>query len=225
MAETYIKDAVPKERIIQHMNKDHQDSLVRYLEHYCHVSSYYARNAQLEEITFDSMTVTSGRSCRYIIPFDPPLASWSEVRPRVVAMNSESVKGLKRSNITVKKYMRPKGVWIAVPFLVAGTMVAFSKRSNFEPGSFLYDHLLKSVPDFAKFCHAIQPYLLPGVIMIHTTEAAHMASSRLEKHSVPRFSSLWWKWIISTFFEGAGAFMRLDRIVADEEERKAKIKH
>ena len=225
MAEARSKDAGPKERIIQHMNKDHQDSLIRYLEHYCHVSSYYARNAHLEDITFDSMTITSGRSCRYIIPLDPPLPSWSEARPRVVAMDLESIEGLKRSNITVKKYKRPKGLWIVVPCLVAGTLVAFSKRSNFKPGSLLYDYLLKSVPDFAKFCHTIQPYLLPGVIMIHTTEAAHLACSRLDKHSVPRFSSLWWKWVISAFFEGVGAFRRLDRIVADEEDRKAKVKH
>ncbi|MCJ1379672.1 hypothetical protein MMC17_002774 [Xylographa soralifera] len=225
MAEAQVKDAAAKERIIQHMNKDHQDSLIRYLEHYCHVSSYYARNAQLQDIAFHSMTITSGRSCRYIIPLDPPLASWSEARSRVVAMDSESIDGLKRSKITVKKYKRPKGLWIVVPFLVAGTITAFSKRSNFEPGSFLYDYLLNSVPDFAKFCHTIQPYLLPGILMIHTTEAAHMASSRLDKHSVPRFSPLWWKWVISAFFEGIGAFRRLDRIVADEEDLKAKIKH
>ncbi|MCJ1280831.1 hypothetical protein MMC26_000148 [Xylographa opegraphella] len=225
MAEAQSRDAGAKERIIQHMNQDHQDSLVRYLEHKCHVSSYYARNAHLEDITFNSMTITSGKGCRYVIPVDPPLTSWSEARSRVVAMDAECIDGLKRSNITVKKYKRPKGVWIIAPFLVAGTMTAFSKRSNFEPGSFLYDYLLKSVPDFAKFCHTIQPYLLPGVIMIHTTEAAHMASSRLDKHSVPRFGALWWKWVISTFFEGIDAFKRFDRIVADQEDLKAKLKH
>ena len=225
MADNQTRDAAAKDRIVQHMNKDHQDSLIRYLEHYCHVSSYYARNAQLEDITFTSMTITSGKSCRYIIPLDPPLASWSEARPRVVAMDSVSIEGLKRSKIIVKKYKRPKGLWIVVPFLVAGTMAAFSKRSNFEPGSLFYDYLLKFVPDFAKFCHTIQPYLLPGILMIHTTETAHMISSRLEKHSVPRFSALWWKWVISAFFEGVGAFRRIDRIVADEEDLKAKIKH
>jgi len=225
MADAQAKDAAAKERIIQHMNKDHQDSLIRYLEHYCHVSSYYARNAQLEDITFASMTIITGQSCRYIIPLDPPLASWSEARLRVVAMDSESIDGLKRSKITVKKYKKPRGLWIVVPILVAGTLVAFSKRSNFEPGSILFDYLLKSVPDFAKFCHTIQPYLLPGVIAIHATEAAHMASSRLDKHSVPRFTLLWWKWVISAFFEGVGAFRRLDQIVADEEDLKAKIKH
>ncbi|MCJ1389567.1 hypothetical protein MMC18_002424 [Xylographa bjoerkii] len=225
MAEAQAKDAAAKERILQHMNKDHQDSLIRYLEHYCHVSSYYARNAQLEDITFASITITSGKGCRYIIPLDPPLASWSEMRSRVVAMDAKSINGLKRSDITVKKYKRPKRLWIVVPCLVAGTMIAFSKRSNFEPGSFLYDYLLKSLPDFAKFCHTIQPYLLPGVLMIHATEAAHMASSRLDKHSVPRFSTLWWKWVISAFFEGIGAFRRLDQIVAHEEDLKAKIKH
>lgn len=225
MAENETKDAAIKQRIITHMNKDHQDSLTRYLEHYCHVSSYYARNARLEDITYSSMTLVTDMTCRYIIPIDPPLASWSEARPRVVAMDAAALEGLKRSNISVKKYKPPKGLYVVVPIAVMCTLVTFSKRSNFEPGSFLYDHLLNSVPKFAKFCYHIQPFLFPGMLAIHFAEATYIAKTRLETHSIPRYSLLWWKWVISTFFEGVANFSRFDQIIHEQEDVRAKIKH
>ncbi|MCJ1472170.1 hypothetical protein MMC13_000817 [Lambiella insularis] len=224
MTESESKNAATKQRIITHMNKDHKDSLARYLEHYCHVSYYYARNARLEDITYTSMTLAVDEICRYVIPIDPPLESWSEARPRVVAMDAAAVEGLKRSGVTVRKYKPPRGLLIVVPIAVACTLVTFSKRSNFESGSFLYDHLLKSVPGFAKFCYHIQPFLFPAVVAIHFAEATHMAKSRLENHSVPRYSLLWWKWVITTFFEGLTNFPRFDRIVKEQEDAGAKTK-
>ena len=67
--------------------------------------------------------------------------------------------------------------------------------------------------------------LLGGMVVIHGSEAVHMARTRLEKHSVPLFSKLWWKWVVSTFFEGVGNFIRFDGIVREEEEKKMKAKH
>ena len=225
MGDSASKDAAAEQRIIQHMNKDHQDSLVRYLEHFCHLSSFSARNAHLHDVSFSSMTIIASNGSHYNVPIHPPLTSWSEARERVVAMDAESITGLKRSKITVKKYKRAKGPWIITPIAVACTLAAFALRSNFEPGSLFHDTLLKSVPSFARFCYTIQPYLVAGMVSVHTAEATHMASSRLEKHSVPTFSVLWWKWIVSTFFEGFGSFIRFDKIVKEEEQRKAQAKH
>lgn len=225
MADNQSKDAAAKQRIIQHMNKDHQNSLIRYLEHFCHISSYSARNARLEDLTLSSMTISSSRNSRHVVKIDPPMESWSEARARTAAMDSEAIEGLSRSKITVKKYTRPKGLSIVVPISVACTLAAFFLRSNFQPGSYLYDNLLESVPNFAWFCYTIQPLLLPLVVAIHSGEAVHMASSRLEKHSVPRFSSLWWMWIVNCFFEGFGTFVRFDGIVKEEEELRAKARH
>lgn len=225
MADLASKDAAAKQRIITHMNADHQDSLVRYLEHFCHLSSFSARNAKLEDITFDTLIISLSDGSRYTIPIAPPMTAWSEARPRVVAMDEEATTGLKRSNITVKKYKRPKGFMTVVFVSCAVTLVMFSKRSNFQPGSILYDNLLKYTPGFADWCYKIQPMLLYPMLAIHISEATCMAQTRLKKHSVPRCSRLWWKWILSTFIEGVGAFMRLDGIVKEEEANKAKLQH
>ncbi|MCJ1227283.1 hypothetical protein MMC12_003938 [Toensbergia leucococca] len=225
MAEQTGKDEAAKLRIINHMNLDHQDSLVRYLEHFCNLSSFSARNAKLVDIAFDSLVITSNTNSKYTIPIEPPMTSWPEARPRVVAMDSEAVAGLNRSSITVKKYKRPKGFMAVVFIASACTFVAFSKRSNFLPGSWLYDIILKHVPDFAQWCHKIQPLVIYPMLAIHGSETVYLEKSRLQKHNVPRFSKLWWKWVLSTFLEGFGAFVRIDRIVKEEEAKKAKAKH
>ena len=122
--------------------------------------------------------------------------------------------------VAVNRYERPRGFWIVIPIAVGSTFVAFSLRSNFEPGSLLFDSLLQSVPSFASFCHQIQPYLITMMWAIHVFEAAYMSSTRLYPHHVAPSSKLFWKWTLSAFFEGIGSFKRFDNIVKCEEELK-----
>ncbi len=225
MADQAAKDTAAKQRIITHMNTDHQDSLIRYLEHFCHVSSFSARNAKLADITFDSITILASNGKPHTIPIKPPMTSWSEARPRVVAMDAEAVAGLNRSNITVKKFRGPKGVMGVVFVAAAVTFVVFSKRSNFEPGALVYDTVMRHVPNFNKFCRTIQPLVLYPMIALHSWEAYNMDQTRLEKHSIPRFSKLWWKWMFMTFIGGIGLFKSFDSIVEEEEAKKANAKH
>ncbi len=215
-----------RQRIITHMNKDHQDSLVRFLEHYAHVSAYSARNAKLAQFKLDSLTITSSNGRSHVIPISAPLKSLSEARGRMVAMDQETLHGLKRSNVTVKGYIPPNSVLGIATFVSAGlTVFCFSRRSNFLPGSLLYDSILIYVPRFAQFCYDIQPYLFYAVVAIHICEASWMARTRLRMHSVPVLSGLWWKWVLSTFIDGVGSFMRLDKMVKQEADRKAKARH
>ena len=225
MAEQASKDAAAKQRIITHMNTDHQDSLVRYLEHFCRLSSFSARNAKLADITFNSLTIHASNGTPHTIPIEPPMTSWSEARPRVVAMDAEAVSGLNRSNITVKKFKGPKGFMAVVFMAAAVTFVVFSKRTNFEPGSVIYEKVMRHLPNFNRFCHTIQPVVLYPMIALHSWEAYHMDQTRLEKHSIPRFSKLWWKWILMTFIGGVGLFKSFDSIVEEEEAKRASAKH
>ncbi len=225
MADQAAKDAAAKQRIITHMNTDHQDSLMRYLEHFGHVPSFFVRNAKLEDMTLDSMVVSNSNGKPYELPILPPMKSWSEARPRLVAMDAEAVAGLHRSDITVKKFRGPKGFMGVVFVAAAVTFVVFSKRSNFEVGSVIYDNVMRHVPNFNKFCHTIQPVVLYPMIALHSWEAYHMDQTRLEKHSIPRFSKLWWKWIFTTFIGGIGLFKSFDSIVEKQEAKKVNAKH
>lgn len=225
MAAAASKDAATKQRIIQHMNKDHQDSLVRYLRHYCGVSSFSSRHAYMEDVTFADLTVATSASRRYTIPIKPPMTDWSEARPRVVAMDHEATAALNLSPITVKSYSKPTGIMLGILIAVTTAFIVFSSRANFEPGSFLYDSILHYVPTFARFCWQVQPLVLWPAVIIHGLETIWMAYSQLAKHSVPVGSQLWYIWIVSCLVEGRGTVVRFDRLVKAEEARRASAKH
>ncbi len=213
-----------KKRIITHMNNDHQDSLVRYLEYFCGVSSFSARNAHLNDVKFSTLTIfASGNN--YEVPVEPPMTDWSQVRPRVVAMDAEAVAGLGRSNITIKTYVKPHGLMLVAFIAALLTFVNFARRENFRPGSFLYDSILRYAPQFANFCWVVQPYVIYPMILLHAGEAIYMARSRLAKHHVPVGSRLWLTWMCGTFVEGYGSFVRFDALVEEERQRKAKASH
>ena len=225
MADSASKDAAAKQRIITHMNNDHQDSLIRYLEYFCRLSSFSSRQAHLIDITFDSLVITSSSESSHTIPINPPLNSWADARPRVVAMDSEAVASLKRSHITVKEYRKPTGFSLVVFITVFCVLIVFSRRSNLQAGSFLYDNLLVYCPEFARWCFEIQPVLFGIMIAVHLGEAIYLEQTRLQKHTVPRFSGLWWKWMFNSFTEGYGVLLRFDAIVQEEEVKKSKLKH
>ncbi|KAL9067580.1 MAG: hypothetical protein Q9161_006769 [Pseudevernia consocians] len=227
MAEKLSKstDEAAKQRIITHMNNDHQDSLIRYLQYYAQLSSFSARNAHLADISFNNLTILSSNGTPHAIPVKPAMTSWSEARPRVVAMDAEAVAGLGASNITVRKYKPPRGFMTAVFVACALTYISFCRRANFEPGSIFYDTLLKKAPSFANFCRIIQPLLFWFMIVFHGGEAVWMAKGRLEKHTVRMFSRVWWMWVLSCYVEGIGSYVRFDECVREEQARKEGMKH
>jgi hypothetical protein len=152
------------------------------------------------------MTVSvSGRAL--IVPLNPPMGSYREARERLVEMDRDSIKGLQRSSITIKEYRAPKG-FHAVGFAVcAGTFLLLSRRDNALPGSLPYELLFKHIPQFAAFVARVRDLVLWPMIAIHLFEA-YLMTKRLEKHSVPLFSTLWWMWVVSCFIEGVGSFQR-----------------
>lgn len=201
------------------MNADHQESLARYLEYYCRLPGSKAFTAHLEDISLQGM-ILSSKGGRHYVSFDPPLQTWTEARERLVQMDGESLKGLDRSDIIVKTYRSPRKFHAIVFVTVLVTLVAFSTKSNFLPGSLLYDNILHRVPRFANFCLLVFPIIDPLIVVTHTAEAATMIRTRLRRHGVALFTPLWWKWTISCWIEGVGSFQRFDKIVREEQDKQ-----
>ena len=222
------KDAAAQARIITHMNADHSDSLIRYLRHYHGVSSSAARNARLTAIALDSMAISASllpfSSTSYPIKFEPPLSSWAEARARLVEMDGESCRGSGCSDVTVKRYAPPKGFLVVNFALFAWAWISFPSRSNFLAGSLYHNILFKHMPGFARFCHTIQPFIV-FLLVAHIGEAIYLARIRMEKHTVPMFSLLWWKWFISIAIEGFPGLLRFNAAVEEEKLKKERQKH
>ncbi|OJD35947.1 integral membrane [Diplodia corticola] len=217
------REAAAKQRIVSHMNADHQDSVARYLEHYCNVSSFTARKARLTDMSLGSLTIEAG-SRKFTIPLEPPMQAWREARERVIQMDRDCLAGLGRSDITVKQYTRPRGAHAVIFVVCALTDVLVSRRANALPGSFIYTHVLSYSPGFASFVAQVQPVVLALMIGIHVVEASIMAR-RLQRHNVAQLSGLWWLWVASCFIEGFGALQRVDALVHQGRREKDKQKH
>ncbi|KAF1991350.1 hypothetical protein K402DRAFT_345956 [Aulographum hederae CBS 113979] len=203
MASPDPQEAASKQRIITHMNADHQDSIVRYAEHFCKFTSFGARNAHLTDIALDKMVIeASGR--RHIVPFTPPMSSWREARERLVAMDQETLKALSRSDITVKEYLPPKGFGAVVFAACATVFILLPREQTTAPGS-LVDRL---APALASYARRFRLHILLPLAFLHSVECLLFVFTRLRKHTVPAMSLLWWKWTLSAFVEGIGSFQR-----------------
>jgi len=230
MADSQLaKDTAAKTRIINHMNADHQDSLICFLRHYKHVSAFSARNATLSAIDLSNLVISTSptpfTTKTYRIPMNPPLNSWADARPRLVTMNNEACSGLGCSSITVKEYVPPSGLMLVNFSLCFWTYMTFCRRAHFVRGSPYYEMLFQYIPAFANFCYKIQPLVFYAMVTIHLAEVIYMERSRLRKHAVKMFSSVWWTWLLSDFVEGWPATMRFDRLVSEAEAKQAKQKH
>ncbi|KAF2464946.1 integral membrane protein-like protein [Lindgomyces ingoldianus] len=226
MATSEAQEAIARERIVKHMNGDHQDSIRRYIEHASGISSYQLRgDTQMANIALDKMDLTFGDT-QIAVPFDPPLKSLREARERLIQMDQSALKALGRSQISVTRYIPPHVHFFhLVNFSVCIlTYAAFCRPSNFKPDSLLYDHLLYKTPAFAAFCLTIQPILLTIMAAIHMVEAGLMVK-KMEKHSVLPFSGVWWCWVCSCFVEGVTSFKRLDELVDNRKKEKEAKSH
>lgn len=214
----------PTLRVIGHMNKDHHDSVVRYLEAFHSVSSPIAQFATISSMQPTHLTITALGST-YRVPFDPPLkADYSDARQRLVALDQDCIAKLGRDPVTIKKYTLPAGVGqTSVAVVCLFTFVLLARRETLAPGA---DSPLRPLADkfpgvFENLWKA-QPWVFYPLAAIHTFESFWMGRTRLAKHSIPTFSPLWFTWSLSTLIEGFGSFERFDDMVkADKEKTKA----
>lgn len=173
--------------------------VIRYAEHYGNASRYTSRNAKVEDITLDKLVLSAGGRT-ISIPLDPPLKSFSEARERVVKMDQDCIEALGRDSITIKEYRAPKGFEAVIFATCFSTYILLSRPENV---SFVF----QMIPDFAAFVLKIRLLVLFPMIAIHVFETSLMIR-KLQRHSVPLFSKLWWAWTASCFIEGVGSFRR-----------------
>ncbi|KAK4635795.1 hypothetical protein CLAFUW4_01558 [Fulvia fulva] len=209
MADSDSQDAAARDRIISHMNKDHHDSISRYLQYWGKVSLLPAHDGRMTDITLSSMTLSChGRD--YRVPFEPAMTSYREARERVVELDKECRKALGHSDVTVKQYIPPNTpMYMTEIAIISATFLAYSQRWWFAAGGPV-GHIW---PAFARFSWAIQPWVIGLMVLIHGTEAVHFASSRLLHHSVNPRSRVFWLWAASFFIEGVFALRRFDEHV------------
>ncbi|KAM0258286.1 hypothetical protein ACHAQJ_003928 [Trichoderma viride] len=213
-------EAEVKARIITHMNSQHTRELSHYLRHYVGLSPRAATaSPAIQDLNFNSMTIKTSNGA-YDVPFSPPLASWAEARPRIIAMDDTAREALGLSNIYITEYATPQG-FDYIPFVgVVFYFVCAAGLPWVVPGSAPWELLKVVFPGGPEgFRWTVRTIFWP-VVGIHLVEAVLLDRWRLQKHGVARWSSVWWMWTGAIFFEGLTSWKRLDRVVAEKKAEK-----
>ena len=77
--------------VIEHMNEDHSDAVLLYVKAFGGIED--ATEAHMTSIDFEAMELayqTPAGSGHLKVLFDPPLAEFGEIRPRLVAMIADA---------------------------------------------------------------------------------------------------------------------------------------
>ena len=225
MASVPAAEQEQRDRIMSHMNRSHTRELTHYLRHYCSLSRRETRGASLRDITLQAMRIRA-QGTDYVVHFHPPLASWSDVRPRVVDMDATARKALGISDIYVTKYAMPCGPLELAFFVgVCSYFACLASLPFITPGSGAWSLLQSQWPGGAAgFRWVIKAMALP-VVGIHLVEPFILHRSRLSKHGVDAGTPVWWMWVTGCFLEGFTTFSRFDRVVAEKRAQKESKKH
>ncbi|KAF2873226.1 hypothetical protein BDV95DRAFT_593585 [Massariosphaeria phaeospora] len=224
------QEAAARERIIKHMNADHQHSLRRYLETSVHPAppSRALPSARMTSISPTSMTLgytTSNTPKTHTIAFSPPLASLSQARERLVQLDADALRTLHRDPVTITTFIPPTahaGHLFNFSVCLTTYLVFGLFPGVFAPGSVVWG----VAPRFAAWCAGWR-WLLVGIMAaIHAVETVLMVRL-LAKHGVKRGNGgwVWWAWVATSFVEGATSFWRIEGWVKERRREKEGKKH
>ncbi|KAI0205665.1 putative integral membrane protein [Astrocystis sublimbata] len=216
----------PKARIMGHMNKEHAAELKLYLRAFNGLSTSAAANAQLTDLTLDSLTISSATGT-HTVTISPPMKSLADSRVRLVEMAARAQEKLGLSDIRIERFEGPRGggllSFIGVAFyFVSAAAVALGVLHRDTPAWRLLDAYFPY--GATGFVWLVKAIAVP-VALIHVTEAWWMANTRLATYGVETGSVLWCKWVLETFVEGYPAFVRFDQLVQEERKKKDAAKH
>ncbi|THG96528.1 hypothetical protein EW026_g5322 [Hermanssonia centrifuga] len=116
---------------------NHPDTLVSYVRHYAHIP-HTVSSAQLSSISSTGMTLTYATTAQekntVVVPFDPPLKGYDEVKGRMMQMKAEAEEALgmmKAPHIT--SFTVPPGLWRTALMMLALIYTTFSPSPSSSP--------------------------------------------------------------------------------------------
>lgn len=125
--------------------------------------------------------------------------------------------------VKITKYAPPTAPDAFVLVTLLGLYGLGASAPWITPGTEVWGLLNQHVPGGAERVVWVARTVVPLIVGAHLLEAIVFDILRLQRHGVPRFSALWWKWEISTFLEGMAVWKRVGKVIAAAE-KEAKRK-
>jgi hypothetical protein len=220
--------AAIKQRIMDHMNADHADSLDDYLEFYNKITAAPS-SARMIDFDLDFIRIeykdTAGITHSSLVKIDPPMGSLGDSRVRLVAMAEEATgKSFHQppdvpspTNVPVVSDIPVKAIGWTPPGiggLLSLASICFGFWALHHPYPLSPEGPVQAyLPAFlVEFGRGYREQLFAGMIGIHVIEAISNARTCWEAGtSIPILII----WTINAFFEGGPAMLRLNKLVED----------
>lgn len=210
-------DTDRRNRIITHINTAHKPELSRYLRHFASVppNSASPDDCSLVDVSHSCMVILAGDSNEYKIPFEPPLESWSDIRPRVVEMDAKARKALNEDSedIRLTTYAPPTGHGAVVFGSVLFYFVCRATLHLVTPGTKAWEMIDELWPGGVEWYAWVVKSIFWPTVILHTGEAVIFERVRMGRYGVNRGSGLWWKWMANVWIEGITTFSRAEKVV------------
>lgn len=216
-----------KNRIISHMNKDHQIALVDYVVVYGHVelSSFVADSVKITDVDEEKLVlsyedITGKKKDKTIIWSNADelegvrVSSMKDVKAKLIAMAKYAAKKQGFSHVQIKKAIppqRPAGYLMYV-YALATVVTLYDKHllRNLLAGTSFFGWVGTTFPSLATGFRYFEDKIVVvslTVYAIHVIEAVAVTLPRTRKYRVPVPQN--YLWLAMNFFEGFPSFLRL----------------
>jgi len=229
-------DAAVQQRIIRHMNADHQNALSAFAQYYAKVSSSNATGAYMTNINLSSLTLsvpllhqpdnpmdqkstTKHEAQSVTIILDPPMKSYRDARERMASMAKEACAACGVSEYVINKYSAPRFINIVIGCAFLFGLFAFSSSEHFARGHWIRKYGLLNIAVFADFLKKYNKQVGLFVVSVHLTEVAIFWRTRIWKYHM-KSGKARALWSVDCFLEGFGAFKRFDEMVVKAKNHK-----
>ncbi|TQV97039.1 hypothetical protein IF1G_04279 [Cordyceps javanica] len=120
--------------------------------------------------------------------------------------------------VQITEYVWPRatGEWLAAGGTLALYAAGVASRWA-VPGSGLWALLERYFPGGPEAFLWVARNVVFWLAAAHAAEVLLFDRLRLRRHGVPRWSAVWWKWSLSVFVEGIGAWGRVGRVIAEKQ--------
>lgn len=214
-----------KQRTIDHMNRDHQAELAHYLEYYSQVPSWVATSSpEMVDLTLEEMVVRAGDGRDHRISLRPALKTAADARRVLIDMDVVARAALAPAGgpTTLTEYRAPRGLGAAVFAGVTLYAVCWATLDAVVPGTTAWRLLADYWPGGVDVYRAVVQLLFWPVVVAHLAEAAIFDQVRMARYNVPRFSRLWFVWMLNCLVEGYPTFQRVDAVMKEKLQRGSK---
>ncbi|KAK6465674.1 hypothetical protein DFJ63DRAFT_27951 [Scheffersomyces coipomensis] len=217
----------PSQRIISHMNADHQLALIDYIVVYggAEIGLFQESSVKLVKLDEKSFTIeyslNTGEIVQYSLDWNDAsesqhlkVESFKDIKDKLISMAKYAAAKQGYSAHRITKILLPDNIFGYGMYVTVITLFLNTVDPNLIPkylgNDFIYGQIVKYIPTFVK---KNIPFIFYLVTLIHVFEVMFVLVPKLKKYRVSTVQSF--GWIVMNMFEGFNVYFRFNTLTKD----------